>query len=127
MPAVLAVRALRGSYPLEVLHFLEELIEPIVIVEVTLSNQEDGSEQRRKWLIGRRDIRDLAAEVMRYIEERARLWGTADAIVVARPSEQRGTCKSAPEIFQVSGDDNEVVHWYGRYSAADNSAKKVRA
>ena len=83
MPAILAFRASRSSRLLEVLHFLEEVRKPVRTVEVTLSNPGGGSRQRRRWLVGSRDIRDLAAEVVMYIKERATLWGRVDAIVVA--------------------------------------------
>ncbi len=83
MPAILAFRASRSSCLLEVLHFLEEVRKPVRTVEVTLSNPGRRSRQRRKWLVGSRDIRDLAAEVMVYIEQCAKLWGRVDAIVMA--------------------------------------------
>ena len=83
MPAILTFRASRSSCLLEVLHFLKEVRGPVTTVEVTLSNPAGGSRQRRKWLVGSRDIRDLAAEVVMYIKERATLWGRVDAIVVA--------------------------------------------
>ena len=83
MPAVLVFRASPGARLLEVLHFLEEVRTPVRTVEVTLSNPGGSSRERRKWLVGSRDIRDLAAEVMVYIQQCAKLWGRVEAIVVA--------------------------------------------
>lgn len=83
MPAILVFRASQSSRLLEVLHFFEEVRKPVRTVEVTLSNPGGGSRQRRKWLVGSRDIRDLAAEVRVYIQQRAKLWGPVDAIVMA--------------------------------------------
>ncbi len=83
VPAVLAVRASGSSCFLEVSRLLEEMRRPVSTVDVKLSNPDGRSRQRRKWLVGSRDIRELAAEVAAYIEENAKLWGWADATVVA--------------------------------------------
>lgn len=99
MPAVLAMRAIKGCYPLEVLHFLEEADGSINTVEVTVSIQENTSGQRRKWRVCGRDVRKLATEVVGYIEECAGLCDSVDVIVVAKsvPEITKSRCKSAPE------------------------------
>ncbi len=87
MSAVLAIRALKGWYPSEVLHFLEEADGPINTVEVSVSIKGNAPGQRRKWRLDGRDVRELAPEVIGYIEERAALVGSVDAVVVARADE----------------------------------------
>jgi hypothetical protein len=83
MPAVLALRASKGSCLLEIVDFLEEVKRPISTVEVILSTLNGRSRQRRKWLVCSHDIRDLAAGVAAYIEGHTKLRGRMDAIVVA--------------------------------------------
>lgn len=83
MSAVLAVRTSGSSCLLEILQFFKELRQPVSTVEVKLSTPSGRSRERRKWLVGSRDIHRVATEVTVYIEEQTKLWGRADAIVVA--------------------------------------------
>ena len=98
MPAVLAIRAIKGWYSSEVLRF-EEASCSINTVEVSVLIQKHTSVQRRTWRVCGCDVRKLATQVIGYIEEHTGLCDSADAIIVAKsvPEITTSRCKSTPD------------------------------